>query len=99
MFFFFQIKLTDNQVFKSCLLRYREGGVINYVGKNTIVIFALHMPVLRIVKAVLEKLYPSINYDTDYFVDALLSLLVIVILLPAIPLYNKIKLPRIRSFN
>ena len=56
------------------------------------------MPVLRIVKVVFEKIHPSMNYDTDYFVDALLSLLVIVILLPAIPLYNKIKpkLPRIR---
>ena len=73
------------------------GGVIDYVGKNTLIIFALHMPVLRIVKVVFEKLYPSMNYDTDYFADALLSLLVIVILLPAIPLYNKvkIKLPRI----
>ena len=61
-------------------------------------VYAFHMPVLRIVKVVFEKIYPSMNYDTDYFVDALLSLLVIVILLPAIPLYNKvkIKLPRIR---
>ena len=56
------------------------------------------MPVLRIVKVVFEKFYQSINYDTDYVIDSLLSLIVIVILLPAIPLYNKIKpkLPRIR---
>lgn len=62
-----------------------------FLGKNTLVIFALHSFFLRIVRYGFESFLSITNYDTNVLTALIMDLLLLVFLCPLIPLYNNFR--------
>lgn len=60
-----------------------------YLGINTMVIFALHQPLLRIVKFLTSRITTVYNPDSNIFHSIITDICVILLLLPIITYYNK----------
>ena len=67
-------------------------------GRNTLVIFALHQPILRIVRFIGEKLLPSFPVETNLLYVLAADAIVVLCLIPLIWLYNKYGLPLLKKF-
>lgn len=72
-------------------------GVLQYLGCNTLVIFALHQPVLRILTFVSKKLFADIPLESNIFFSMGVSIVVIFWLLPLIKLYKMFVEPQLRK--
>ena len=59
-----------------------------FLGKNTLLIFALHSFFLRILRYVFEHLTHISSYDTNIFWAVLMDLIVVALLCPLVPLYS-----------
>lgn len=73
----------------------RTGG--GYFGRNTLVIFALHQPILRIVRFLGEKLLSSFPVETNLLYAMAADAVVVLCLIPLIWLYNKYGLPVLKK--
>ena len=62
-----------------------------YMGKNTLVIFALHAFFLRIARFVFERYLSISNYDTNIMWAIVIDTIVIIILCVLIPIYNRFR--------
>ncbi len=62
---------------------------IQFLGRNTLVIFALHQPVLRVYRYAGYHLFTSINVENSIIQALIIDSIVIITLLPIIHLYNK----------
>lgn len=62
--------------------------IINYIGKHTIIVLALHLRVLTIIKLVLLVFGVS-SFDFNEFTKILLAILQVVLILPLFPLINR----------
>ena len=65
----------------------RYGGGI--LGRNTLVIFAFHQPILRIVRFLGEKLLPTFPVETNLLYALAADAVVLICLIPLIWVYNK----------
>ena len=74
----------------------RTGG--GYFGRNTLVIFALHQPILRIVRFLGEKILPPFPVETNLLYALAADTVVVLCLIPLIWLYNKYGLPVLKKF-
>ncbi|OUP21234.1 hypothetical protein B5F32_05365 [Parabacteroides distasonis] len=72
-------------------------GVLQYLGCNTLVIFALHQPVLRILTFVSKKLFADIPLESNIFFSMGVSIVVIFWILPLIKLYKMFVEPQLRK--
>ncbi len=77
------------------LITNRIGG--GYFGRNTLVIFALHQPILRIVRFLGEKLLSSFPVETNLLYALAADAVVVLCLIPLIWLYNKYGLPVLKK--
>lgn len=66
-------------------------------GRNTLVIFALHQLILRIVRFVGEKIYPPFPVETNLWYALSADVVVVLCLIPLIWLYNKYGLPILKK--
>ena len=78
-----------------CLNLSRIGG--GQLGRNTLVIFALHQPILRIVRFLGEKLLPAFPVETNLLYALAADVVVVMCLIPLIWLYNKYGLPVLKK--
>lgn len=75
---------------------YRE-GIFMVLGRDTLVIFALHQPILRILTFVSKKLFPDFPLESNIFLAIGVSIVVILCLLPLIKLYKMFVEPLFRK--
>lgn len=68
-----------------------------YFGRNTLVIFALHQPILRIVRFIGAKLLPCFPVETNILYALAADIVVVFCLIPLIWLYNKYGLPFLKK--
>lgn len=80
--------LMFSMLLKNNALVNKWGGVI---GSNTIVIFGIHGPLLRVLRYLFQLLFPAIQLESNILCSLIVSIICIVILYPFIPLYNIIK--------
>lgn len=71
-----------------CLSSIFRARRLEWIGKNTITIFALHQPLLRILRFVGGKLFTSFPIETNYAVAVSTDLCILFLLLPVIWCYN-----------
>ena len=67
------------------------------LGRNTLVIFALHQPILRVVRFVGDKLLHSFPVETSIWYALAADFVVLLCLIPLIWLYNKYGLPILKK--
>ena len=70
---------------------------VGYFGRNTLVIFALHQPILRIVRFVGEKIISPFPVETNLSYALLADAIVVLCLIPLIWFYNKYGLPVLKK--
>lgn len=71
---------------------YIKGGpIIQFIGRNTLLIFAIHQPILRILRFAIGKVCPSFPYDKSWWAAFLLAVIVIICIFPLIPVYNNFR--------
>lgn len=85
-------KAIDSIGFK-CLRK----DVFTILGRNTLVIFALHQPVLRILTFISKKLFANFPLESNIFFATGMSIVVILCLLPLIKLYKMFVEPQFRK--
>lgn len=74
----------------------RIGG--GQIGCNTLVIFALHQPILRIVRFIGERLLTTFPIETNLLYAIAADAIVMLCLIPLIWLYNKYGLPFLKKY-
>lgn len=79
---------------KSLNFNAKWGGQI---GRNTLVVFALHQPILRVVRFVGDKLLHSFPVETSIWYALAADFVVLLCLIPLIWLYNKYGLPILKK--
>lgn len=81
------------------LLRFKflNNGILRYLGCNTLVIFALHQPIVRILTFVCKKLLTNFPLESNIFLATGVSVVVILCLLPLIKLYKMFVEPLFRK--
>ena len=67
------------------------------LGRNTLIIFALHQPVLRVVRYIGETILPTFPIETNFLYAIIADILVVICLIPIIWLYNKYGLPVLKK--
>lgn len=66
-----------------------ETKILGWLGQNTLVIFAFHQPILRIVKFLGNKVLPAFPVETSIWCALLADITVILCLIPLIWFHNK----------
>ena len=61
------------------------------IGRNTIVIFGIHGPLLRILRYLFELLFPSVELESNILCSLIVSIICMILLYPFIPLYNIVR--------
>ena len=69
----------------SCLFKVKW---LEWIGKNTITIFAIHQPILRILRFIGSKVFTSFPIETNYAIAVSTDMCVLLLLLPLIWCYN-----------
>lgn len=77
--------------FKILIPRGQHLSLVETIGRNTIVIFALHGPLLRVLRYISQYIFPTISIETNILLSLIISMLTILLLYPIIPIYNRIK--------
>jgi fucose 4-O-acetylase-like acetyltransferase len=77
--------------------RCKIGTGRGYLGRNTLVIFALHQPILRIIRFLGERVFPSFPVEANLGYALAADIVVVLCLIPLIWLYNKYGLPVLKK--
>ena len=73
-------------------------GILSYLGRNTLIIFALHQPILRVITFIGKRVFGEFPLETNLLVAIGVDLVVILCLLPLIRLYKIFVEPFLRKF-
>lgn len=74
-----------------CMMLSRIIGGGNKIGANTMLIFALHQPLLRILKYIGHKLFGNFPVENNIVLAVLVSIIIIIMLQPMVFFYNLLK--------
>lgn len=71
--------------------------IVGGVGRNTLVIFALHQPILRVIRFLGDRFLLTFPVETNFWYALAADALVVLCLIPLIWLYNKYVLPVLKK--
>ena len=87
---YFVASITGSLFFILLAYKINNNKILNFIGKNTLVIFAIHSMFIALTKFIIEKLPISIEMDNIY-INILRAIIILIMTIPFVYIYNHIK--------